>query len=464
MRNVPQILLSPALWRAVWGRRSLPLFLARSAARYGDLIQLRPRVWLASHPSLAQQVLSENATKWSKARGVEKTGRLLGDGILGSHGDKHRARRRLLQPLFAAARLPFYRGAIIESALETRARWREGQVVDMHAEMSALALSIVARTVFGSDMEMLLRAQTERVAASLDEAMRLFNGSMTPVGDLYERLPPVQKRFQFTRAALDGVIFELMAAKRRALSSGAAPGQDALSVLLAARDEKGAALPDEDIRDEAMTLLLAGHETTANALCFAWWFLGHHPAARARLDAELDAEISGEILADEPFDPARFPQTRAILSETMRLLPPAWVVARCALEDIELRTAEVRTASPRTSASRVAVPRVTVPRGTTVFVSPFVMGRDARFWHDARRFNPTRWTRDFVPENWSYLPFGAGHRACLAENFAWMEAILCLATLARRFTARPLEALRLEPSVTLRPRGALWMRLTCRER
>lgn len=438
MKSVPQIPLSPALWRAVWGRRQLPFFLARSAARYGDLVQLRPGVWLSSHPELARQILTENPAQWSKARGVEKTSRILGDGLLGSHGAKHRARRRLLQPLFAAARLPFYSQMVVQSALDTRAEWRNGAVVDMNAQMSALALNIVARTVFGA----VLNAQTRRIELALDEGMRLFNGAMTPLGDFYERLPPIQRRFQATRAELDGVVFALLEQKRRE----GAPGDDALSVLLRARDEAGAPLADEDMRDEAMTLLLAGHETSANALTFAWWLLGTHPATRARLEAEIDA-VLGEREATHD-DLHSLVWTRAVLSETMRLLPPAWIVARRTLEAV-----------PVVSQQR----ELTIPPGTTVFVSPFVLGRDPRFWPQARRFDPARWVQtDFAPQKWSYLPFGAGHRACLAENFAWMETILCLATLAQKFRARPIGRLQLEPSVTLRPRGALAMRLEAR--
>ncbi len=432
-----QIPLSPALWRAVWGRRELPQFLARSAARYGDLVQLRPRVWLSAHPELARQILVENPAKWSKARGVEKTARLLGDGILGSHGDKHRARRRLLQPLFAAGRLPFYAASIVDSALETRASWRDGAVVDMHAAMSELALSIVSRTVFGAG----LTAPTARIGAALDEGMRLFNGAMTPVGDWYEALPPVKRRFASVRGELDGLVYALLAQKR----AEGAVGDDALSVLLRASDDFGQPLNDEEMRDEAMTLLLAGHETTANALTFAWWFLGRHPDARARLDAELGAVLAGRDATGEDLEQLTW--TRAVLSEAMRLLPPAWIVARRALEPLELESQGRRFA---------------VPEGTTVFVSPFVLGRDRRFWPDARAFLPERWVGGWAPTKWSYLPFGAGQRACLAENFAWMEATLCLATLAQRFRAAPVAPLRLEPSVTLRPRGALPMRLEAR--
>lgn len=430
----PRLPLSPALLRAVWGRQSLPFFLLRSARRYGDLLELRRGIWLASHPDLARQILVANPTKWSKARGVEKTKRLLGEGLLGSGGELHRARRRLLQPLFTVSRLPLYADTIVSCALETRLKWRGEDVVDMSAQMSSLALSIVTRSVFGSGLD----GSEARVSGALDEAMRLFNGSMTPLGDWFERLPWVERRFTSAKAQLDSIVFALIEQKRRE----GAQGEDVLGVLLRARDENGQGLDDEAIRDEAMTLLLAGHETTANALTFAWWFLSRNPGAREQLEAEVRT-VLGERRAT--FDDFAFlPWTRAVLSETMRLLPPAWIVGRRATQEItlDLQGREVR-----------------VPAGTTILVSAFIVHRDARFWHEPRRFDPARWDNEFQPIKGSYFPFGAGHRACLAENFAWLEATLSLATLAQQFRARAISPLALEPSVTLRPRGQLLMRL-----
>ena len=429
---------SPALLRAVWGRRSLPFFLVRSAKRHGDALELRGwrhPIWLFSHPDLVQQVLVANPHKWSKARGVDKTKKMLGEGILGSSGDLHRSRRRVLQPLFSTARMPLYADTIVDCALETRASWSDGQVVDISAAMSHLALAIVSRSVFGS----CAASDSAKVARALDEAMRLFNGAMTPLGDLFERLPWITRRLAEARADLDSVVYSLINLRR----SEGARGEDVISVLLRSRDENGEALPNEGIRDEAMTLLLAGHETTANALAFAWSFLGRHPQAREELEREVERELGG--CRATYADLARLKWTRAVLAETMRLLPPAWMVARRALEpvDIEFRGECFQ-----------------VPQGATVLVSSFVLHRDARFWENPRSFYPARWLDpDFSPHKWTFIPFGAGYRSCLAENFAWMEATLGLATLAQEFRATPVGRLELEPSVTLRPRGPLWMKL-----
>lgn len=429
---------TPALLRAVWGRRSLPFFLVRSAKRYGDALELRGwrhPIWLFSHPDLVQQVLVANPSKWSKARGVEKTKKLLGEGILGSSGELHRCRRRILQPLFSSARLPIYADTIVDCALETRGEWQNGQVVDMSAGMSHMALAIISRSVFGS----CAASDSAKVARALDDAMRLFNGAMTPLGDVFERLPWIARRLERSRSDLDSVVYGLLALRR----SEGASGEDVLSVLLRARDENGEVLPDQAIRDEAMTLLLAGHETTANALTFAWSFLGRHPQAREELERELDTVLGGRRATYADLE--LLPWTRAVLAETMRLLPPAWMVARRALEPIDI---EFQGQSFQ------------VPRDATVLVSSFVLHRDERFWPQPRRFNPRRWLEPgFSPSKWSYIPFSAGARSCLAENFAWMEAMLCLASLAQEFRAAPMNRLQLEPSVTLRPRGPLWMKL-----
>ena len=406
----PKVPLSPALLRTLLWRHSLPFFLRRNAKRYGDLIQLREGVWLASHPDLARQILVANPGKWSKARGVEKTKRLLGEGLLGSHGELHRARRRLLQPLFAVARLPIYTQTILDCALQTRGAWRDGQTVDIGGEMSHLALSIVTRGVFGVGVP----GREAKIARALDDAMGLFNVSMMPGGDWWEQLPPIDKKFRKARGDLDAIVYDLIETRRRDnrdnhLGDACIEGDDVLSILLRARDENGAALSDENIRDEAMTLLMAGHETTANALTFAFWLVGRHPQVGEQLAAEIDA-VLGERRADYDDLPA-LQFTRAVLSEAMRLLPPAWIVGRRAVEDVTLDWHGDPTR---------------VPRGTTILISPFIIGRDERFWPRARRFDPSRWQNGFEPERGTYFPFGAGSRACLAENFAWMEATLCL--------------------------------------
>ena len=438
MNTPPKVPLSPALLRTLLWRHSLPFFLRRNAKRYGDLIQLRRSVWLASHPDLVRQILVATPGKWSKARGVEKTKRLLGEGILGSHGELHRGRRRLLQPLFAVARLPIYTDTILDCALEVRDRWRGGETVDIGGEMSILALSIITRGVFGAGVE----GRETQISRALDDSMKSFNVAMMPGGDFWERIPPVDRKFQIARAVLDDIVYSLIEKRRQSNDEA----DDVLSLLLRAQGEDGSALTDEEIRDEAMTLLMAGHETTANALTFAFWFLGRHADVQRRLENETDEVLGDRRATYDDLPDLKF--TRAVLSEAMRLLPPAWIVGRRALEEVTLDWPHGPTR---------------VPRGTTILVSPFVIGRDERFWPDARKFDPSRWQDGWEPPRGAYFPFGAGSRACLAENFAWMEATLALATLTQKFRAHPAGVLNLEPSATMRPRGPLWMKLEARD-
>ena len=433
----PAVPVTPALLRTLMWRHSLPFFFRRLAKRYGDLIQLRQGVWLASHPDLTRQILVLNPKKWHKARGVEKTKRLLGEGLLGSHGDLHRARRRLLGPLFSVGRLPFYADTIMDCALETRAGWQGGARVDMSDAMSSLALSIITRGVLGLG----LAGREAKIARALDDGMKLFNISMMPGGDAWERIPWIEKPFLEARATMDEIVYDLIETKRR----GDISGDDVLSIMLRARDDDGQGLSNRNIRDEALTMLIAGHETTGNALCFSWWLMGRHPHVQARLGEELD-EVLGQRNATYD-DLAHLKYTRAVLNESMRLLPPAWTVGRRAVEDVTLEWAGGPTQ---------------VPRDTMILISPFVLGRDERFWDDARTFEPSRWEQGFEPQKGLYIPFGSGSRACIAENFAWMEATLALATLAQKFRAHPAGVLDLEPSATMRPRGPLWMKLEAR--
>ena len=440
MKTPPKLPITPALLRTMMFRHSLPFFLRRCVKRYGDLIQLRPGIWFASHPDLVRQILVNNPGKWSKARGVEKTKRLMGEGLLGSHGELHRSRRRLLQPLFAVARLPFYADTILDCALETRAKWSDGAVVNIASEMSVLTLSMITRGVFGAGIE----GREIEISRGLDASMKSFNLAMMPGGDVWERIPPIERRFQAGKAAIDDIIYELIEARR---SAGVGEtDEDVLSILMRARGEDGSRLSDEDIRDEAITLMMAGHETTASVLAFAHWFVGRHPDARASLEAEVDEVLGARRATYDDLPQLKY--TRAILSESMRLAPPAWIIGRRAFEEMTLEW-QGET--------------VQVPEGLTFLISPFVMHRDERFWKNARSFEPSRWENGFAPIKNVYLPFGAGARTCIAENFAWMEATLALATLAQKFRAFPIGKLDLEPSATLRSRGPLLMKLESRD-
>jgi len=315
--------------------------------------------------------------------------------------------------------------------------WRDGATVDVAREMNRLTLGIAGETMFGAEVD----AEAEEIGAALTDALGLFRRISNPLGPLLDRLPvPGTLRFKRARERLDATIYRMVEARRR---SGEDRG-DLLSMLLAARDEEGdgGGMTDLQLRDELLTLFLAGHETTANALAWSWHLLGRNPEAERALHAEVDALGRAPTAADLP----RLGWTRGVLAESMRLFPPAWAIGREPLEDFALEGLRIR-------------------RGSIVMLSPWIIHHDPRWWPDAAAFRPERWTpeAEAAQPRFAYFPFSGGPRKCIGEGFAWTEGILVLATLAQRWRLGPLPGVepRPEPLITLRPRG-LSMRVVAR--
>jgi cytochrome P450 len=427
-------------------RRDPLAFLTRLAA-WGDVVgvELGPmRVHLVSRPDLVRDVLVTHHRAFHKGIGLQRAKRLLGEGLLTSEGELHRRQRRLVQPAFHHQRIAAYAAAMVDHAGRTSARWEAlaaaggGRVrVDAHAEMMRLTLAIVGRTLFDRDVG----DRADAIGRALEASLSLFQrlGTM-PFAELLERLPlPGNLRFRAARRELDDLVYGMIRERR------ASPGDrgDLLSMLLlAADDESGAPMSDVLLRDEVMTLVLAGHETTANALTWCWLLLARHPDAEARLQRELEGAL-GEREATAADLPA-LPYARAIVSESLRLFPPAWVIGRRAREDVELDG-------------------YLIPAGSIVLVSPWVMHRDVRWYAEPERFDPGRWLEgaEAARPRFAFFPFGGGPRICVGEQFAWTEATLVLATLARRWRLRlaPEAPVELRPSITLRPAAGLPMLL-----
>ncbi|HEX8117997.1 MAG TPA: cytochrome P450, partial [Pyrinomonadaceae bacterium] len=383
-----------------------------------------------------KDVLVTHNASFMKGRGLQRAKRLLGEGLLTSEPPLHRRQRRLAQPAFHKQRINAYASLMVDYALRLeRERWRDGRTLDVAQEMMHLALTIVGRTLFGTETE----AEAEEVRAALSASMASFGQFMMPFAELLSRLPlPANRRFERSRARLDRIIYRIIDERR---ASGEDRG-DLLSMLLRAQDEEGGGggMSDEQLRDEAMTIFLAGHETTANALAWTWYLLAQNPSAEAKLHEELDGVLRGRPPAAEDLPRLRY--TEMVVSESMRLYPPAWILGRRALEDYE-------------------VGGYLIPKGSLVILSPYVMQRDARFFPDPERFDPERWTAEAkaARPQFAYFPFGGGPRRCIGEGFAWMEGVLVVATLARRWRLRlaPGQRVGPQPGVTLRPRGRLPM-------
>jgi cytochrome P450 len=438
--------LFPGLTNVVRARRDLAGFLLALHREQGDIARARIgnlRVHLIAHPDHVRDVLVTHQRAFMKGHVLQRAKMLLGEGLLTSEGDFHLRQRRLVQPAFHRQRIAVYAREMVDRAWITGDRWREGQTVHMDHEMMALTLAIVARTLFDAEVD----READEIGGALTDVLRLFQTVFIPGMQLLDRLPlPHTRRFARARGRLDATIYRLIAERRRERARGEERG-DLLSMMLAAQDAEGdgGSMTDQQLRDEAMTLFLAGHETTSNALTWTWYLLSQNHAAQERLHDEID-RVLGQRRATAD-DLASLPYTRMVLSESMRLYPPAYAIGRMALEDYE-------------------VGGVVIPRGCLAVVSPLVTQRDARWFPEPERFDPERWTpqAQAARPKFSYFPFGGGTRMCIGDQFAWTEGMLLLATLAQRWRAELSAGQRvaMKPMITLRTRYG--MRMVLRKR
>ncbi|HKQ78576.1 MAG TPA: cytochrome P450 [Blastocatellia bacterium] len=424
-------------------RRDPIKFLTNLTNRYGDVVyfQLGPlQVYLINNPDYIRDVLVTHNRNFMKGEGLQRAKRLLGEGLLTSEGEFHLRQRRLAQPAFHRQRIAGYGKTMVEYAARMSDGWRAGETRDVSREMMRLTLAIAGKTLFDADVE----SEADEIGEALTTTFELFNSMTLPFAQWLERLPlPATRRFQKARGRLDATIYRIIDERRK---SGEDRG-DLLSMLIQARDEEGdgSGMTDEQLRDEAMTIFLAGHETTANALTWTWYLLAQHPEVEARFHAEVDEALKGSLPTAEDFPRLRY--TEMIFAEAMRLYPPAWIIGRRALGDYQING-------------------YTIPARSILLMSQYVTHHDPRFFSDPFRFDPERWTpeaRESRPK-FSYFPFGGGPRLCIGESFAWMEGALVLATVAQRFRMRlaPGHPVEMQPLVTLRPKHGMRMILEAR--
>ncbi len=413
--------------------------------RYGDVVYFElagAPFGILNHPDYVRDVLVTRHRQFHKGVGLERARLLLGEGLLTSEDQFHDRQRRLLLPAFHRERIAGYADTMAAYARRHTEGWTSGAVIDASTEMASLALAIAGKTLFDADVE----HEASDIGRAVGDAMSTFNLAMLPFGRRLVRLPiPPANRFRRARARLDATVYRLIAERR----ASRVVGQDLLSMLVAARDVDGdnAGMTDQQIRDETMTLLLAGHETTANALTWTWYLLSANTGAEAWLHEEVDTVLGGRLPGVD--DLPRLTYTRAVVAESMRLFPPAYLVGRRALEPY---------AVPGTD--------YVLPARTVVLISQYLLHRDARFWDDPQAFVPERWLDAERAERhrYAYFPFGAGPRVCIGEHFAWMEATLVLATIASRWQLRlvPGHKVELQPIITLRAKHG--MRMTAARR
>jgi cytochrome P450 len=420
-------------------------FFSNLAGTYGDISHVHmagEHLFLLNHPTLIRDVLVTNQRNFLKGRGLERARRILGQGLLTSEGAQHLRQRRLMQPAFHRDRISSYASVMTAYADRVQRRWHDGATIDAAQEMNRLTLLIVGKTLFDADVE----SHAKNVGTALTAVMGSFWMTMLPFFDLMEHLPlPAFRRSKKARAELDAIIYGMIDERR----NNPRDRGDLLSMLLLAQDEEadGAGMTDQQVRDEAMTIFLAGHETTANALAWTWYLLSASPDVEARLHEEVDRVLGGRLptLADLP----NLPYVEQVVTEAMRLYPPAWIVGRRAIDDYPVRD-------------------YLVPARGIVVVSPYLMQRDARFFAEPERFRPERWTPEFkatLPP-FAYFPFGGGARRCIGESFASMELSLVMSTLAQRWRMRlvPGQTVVPQPVVTLRIKHGLKMQLQSRDK
>jgi len=410
-------------------RRDVLALYTRCCMEFGDISTLRfgmRRVWLLSQPESIERVLGDRT--FVKHFALRMNRRLLGDGLLSSEGDFWLRQRRLMQPAFLRERLAGYGAVMVRYTENMLGRWVDGARLDLHAEMRQLTMEITAKTLFGADVE----RQGPAVAEALRAVMDSFMSRLYSVFRFSENLP-TPKNLRAWRAVerLDAILYGLIAKSR------AEGGDSLLSILLHARDDQdGTGMTDKQLRDEAMTLFLAGHETTALALTFTLRMLALHPDLQARLrDESLARAGDRELTAD---DVPALSFARNVILEGMRLFPPAYVIGRQASQACELGG-------------------YSIPRGATILMPQWVMHRHPKYWDEPERFHPDRWKGGLlerIPKG-VYFPFGGGPRVCIGNTFALMETTLVLATICRRWHLEPVGDMPLtfRPRMTLAPDG-----------
>lgn len=421
-------------------RRDRLGFFSGLAERFGDLayFKLGPQpVFLVSNPDYIRDILITHNRNFMKGEGLQRAKRLLGEGLLTSEGEFHLRQRRLVQPAFHRQRIAGYAATMVDYAGRMSEGWREGEELDISREMMRLTLAIAGKTLFDADVE----TEADEIGDALTDAMKLFDRLTLPFSQYLEKLPlPATRRFMKARQRLDSTIYRMIDERRR----NPRDRGDLLSMLMQARDVEGdgRGMTDEQLRDESMTIFLAGHETTANALTWTWYLLSMNPDVERRFHEEIDAVLGGRMPSFEDYAALRY--TEMVFAESMRLYPPAWIIGRRALSDYRIGD-------------------YIAPARSILLMSQYIMHRNPKYFSDPLRFDPERWTpaeKEMRPQ-FSYFPFGGGPRLCIGEQFAWMEGVLVLAALACRWKMRlvPGHPVVPEPIVTLRPQFGMRMTL-----
>jgi cytochrome P450 len=420
-------------------RPANPILLFQHLAEtYGDIAHYKighHHIVFLNHPEYIREVLVVQNDNFIKERTVRRTRMLLGEGMITSEGAAHRAQRMAAQPAFHRQRIGEYGGIMVEEAAHIRDSWRAGERRDVATDMMHLTLNVVARTLFATD----LRQEVYELAAAINRIMGLYNFLvMLPAAEWLVHLrPPGLAAFVRARNRIDAVVYRMIDAHQR----GGLDRGSLLDMMLAASPANHEA-SRRSLRDQVITIFLAGYETVANALAWTWYLLSQNPDCEARFHEEVDSVLGSRPPTAE--DVSRLRYTENVMAESLRLYPPAWAMGRYARNDFALGD-------------------YFLPARTTVLISQYITHRDPRYFPDPLRFDPDRFSPEGKAQRrkFTYFPFGAGPRQCIGESFAWMEGVLILATLAQKWKLRLVSGHRVEPQplITLRPKYGMLMQV-----
>jgi cytochrome P450 len=417
----------------------LPIFSAW-AAEFGDIFYYRAawlHVYFLNHPDLIEEVLIRNPRNFLKDRVVRNSRWFFGEGLLTNEGDSWLRQRRLSAPAFHRERVSTYASIMTSYAQQMLADWKDGEILDIHQEMMRLTLQVVVRALFNVEAQ-----QSAEISSALNLIMNNTTGVRILLPPIARYLPtPRMISFRRAVARMDNTVYSIIAQHRGNKNDSG----DLLSMLIAARDEDGSRMSDKQLRDEVLTFLIAGHETTALTLTWTWHLLAQHPEVEKKLHQELDRVLGGRL--PEFSDLPALAYTDRVIKESMRLYPPAWSLARTVISEFELRGYRI-------------------PAGANVVMSQWIMHRNPTYFPEPEKFDPDRWGTEKIRKlpRFAYFPFGGGPRQCIGSSFAMMEAALLLATIAQSFRLGSVPGHRvvLVPSFTLRPKHGMRMRLNKR--
>ena len=449
--------------------------LSTIAQKYGDIsyFKLGPkqRVYLINNPDYIEKVLIYDHRNFKKGPRLQAAKALLGEGLVTSEGDFHNRQRRLIQPIFHPRQIATYGKIMTDYAIRFRDRWENEEIIDISQEMMELTLGIICKSVLNFDVE----SEAKQVGKALTTTRNYSKRLQNPIGHVLDKIPilPAPKGARKAKEELDSLVYGLISDRRRHYEQEESDNKrhdDLLSRLMGAQDSNVAGsassgstqsstskgkMSDKQVRDEAMTIFIAGHETTANVLTWTFFLLSQYPDVEKKLHDEIDSVLGttdedGHVVTKipTPDDIPRLQYTEKVLRESMRLYPPVWTMGRYVENDYN-------------------VGEYTIPAGSSILMSQYVMHHDTRYYEEPEQFNPDRWTAEFKSQlpRFSYFPFGGGIRGCIGEPFAWMEGIFITAIIAQKWTMRliPGQRIKLDPAITLRPKYGMRMKLIQRE-